>query len=66
MHIIPHRKVVEQSVNMGTVLPFSTVNRWLREKEVRYFVVASFVQACVCVQMSYSQKSVPTRLIDTS
>lgn len=56
VHIIQYRKVVEKSVNMGTVLPFSTVNRWLRGKEVGYFDVASFVQACVCVcvQMSYS------------
>lgn len=44
---------------------FSTVNRWLGEKEVRYFVVPSFVLACVCLQVSSSQISVPTSLTDT-
>lgn len=45
--------------------PFSTVNRWLGEKEVRYFVLPSFVLACVCLQVSSSQIYVPTSLTDT-
>lgn len=47
------------------LFPFSTVNRWLKEKEVRYFVVPPFVRVCACLQESYSQISVPTSYLDT-
>lgn len=38
-----------KSVNMGTVLSFQHSKQVVKGKEVRYFVVPSFVRVYVCV-----------------
>lgn len=41
---------------------FSTANRWVwvKKKEVTYLVLTFVLWACVCLQVSYTQISVPT------